>query len=391
MTTSPPSPALPDSRRGRRDESARSSDAQGTKASLGLSDRTDNTAVAPRARRAGRRRSTPVGAVRASVPVIPAPRASVLLADAIEELIPAPESLRPWLTDLGHVPAVRELSEPFAHVPHATTTVVLRTGPWDALVVGPQTKASYPYPGKPTSCIRLRLAPGAIEPLLGVPAQAFTDRVVRLADLPGAAAGFAGELLKLAPEEVFGFLEEVIPQRISDDPARRAQRRLLWAAMQAMSAGRSVPETAAAIAVSERQLRNLFTAGIGVSPKHFARIARIRRLLARASDTAWNLAAPDRARSVVGGAPNQTMNRLGPTELPGTASSLARLAAAAGYDDQSKVQVPPTSLAHLAAEAGYYDQSHMTADFRALMGVPPTAFLRGVLPPPTPCRPLHRM
>ncbi len=368
MTTPPPSPTPADSRHGRRDVPARSSDAQATEASLGVSGFADNASVAPRARRAGRR-STPVGAVRNSARVTLAPRASVLFSESIEEVVPAPESLRPWLTDLGHVPVVRELSEPFAHVPHAATTVVLRTetaGPWDALVVGPQTKASYPYPGKPTSCIRLRLAPGAIESLLGVPAQVITDRVVRLADLPGAAAGFARDLLELAPAEVFSFLEEAIPQRISDDPARRAQRRLLRTAMQAMSAGRSVPETAAAIAVSERQLRNLFTAGIGVSPKHFARIARIRRLLERTGDTPWTIAGPGAA---LGGAPNQTMNRSRPTQLPGGAPSLARL----------------------AAEAGYYDQSHMTADFRALMGVPPTAFLRGVLPPPTPCRPLHRM
>jgi AraC-like DNA-binding protein len=41
----------------------------------------------------------------------------------------------------------------------------------------------------------------------------------------------------------------------------------------------------------------------------------------------------------------------------------------------------------LAIEAGYYDHSHMTAEFRSIMGVPPTAFLRGELPPTTQCGP----
>jgi AraC-like DNA-binding protein len=37
-------------------------------------------------------------------------------------------------------------------------------------------------------------------------------------------------------------------------------------------------------------------------------------------------------------------------------------------------------LAGLAAETGFYDQSHMTAEFRALMGVPPAAYAEGRLP-----------
>ncbi|WP_040685753.1 helix-turn-helix domain-containing protein, partial [Nocardia vinacea] len=86
------------------------------------------------------------------------------------------------------------------------------------------------------------------------------------------------------------------------------------------------------LAVSERQLRNLFTNGIGISPKHFARIGRVRRILVDASDT-------------------------------------------------------EVSLADVAAVHGYYDQSHMSADFKALMGVPPAKFFQGQVPAPTPCRP----
>jgi AraC-like DNA-binding protein len=40
---------------------------------------------------------------------------------------------------------------------------------------------------------------------------------------------------------------------------------------------------------------------------------------------------------------------------------------------------------HLAEATGYYDQSHLTAEFRAMMGVPPTAFFAGRLPSLQPC------
>ncbi|GAA5095866.1 hypothetical protein GCM10023319_55020 [Nocardia iowensis] len=285
--------------------------------------------------------------------------APVVTADLVEATVPAPESLRPWLTEFGWVPTVRDLSESFTHLPQAEITIVLRAdvpGARDALVIGPQTKAFYAHPSKPAGCTRLRLAPGSARPLLGVPASVLTDRVVRLAELPGAVADLADELADLDADEVFPFLENVLPQRISEDATQRAQRDLLRSAVLTISsdpAGRSVQSLAADLAVSERQLRNLFTAGVGVSPKHFARIDRVRRVLAQAETIAWG--QPDSPKH------------------------------------HARTETPPLSLAQLAADNGYFDQSHMTADFRTLMGVPPTSFLRGTLPTPTPCRPLDRI
>jgi AraC-like DNA-binding protein len=91
---------------------------------------------------------------------------------------------------------------------------------------------------------------------------------------------------------------------------------------------RPVGATARELNVSERHLRSVFTEAVGVSPKHFARI--------------------DRVRTVLRG-------------------------------------VGPGGLAGLAAEAGYYDQSHMTAEFRDVMGVSPGRFAAGQLPPPGAC------
>ncbi|WP_433716791.1 helix-turn-helix domain-containing protein [Nocardia sp. CA-084685] len=251
--------------------------------------------------------------------------------DLTESTLPAPESLRPWITELGRFPAVTDASLPFAHVPHAGTTIVLRAADRpDALVLGPRTRASYSKADKATGCTRLRLAPGAARQLLGVPAAALADRVVRLADLPGVAAELANELARLPTAEVLPFLDAVLPQRISENMTQRTHRELLGAAVAAISAASTVHGLAADLAVSERQLRNLFTDGIGISPKHFARIDRIRQILSDAS-----------------------------TEV---------------------------SLADVAAVHGYYDQSHMAADFKALMGVPPSQFFEGQVPAPTPCR-----
>ncbi|WP_330257558.1 helix-turn-helix domain-containing protein [Nocardia sp. NBC_00565] len=251
--------------------------------------------------------------------------------DLIESTVPAPESLRSWITELGCIPRVTDVSTPFTHVPHAGTTIVLPTDMdrRDALVLGPQTRASYAMAEKPAGCARLRLAPGATYQLLGVSAADLADRVVRLADLPGVAADLVNELAALPTEELLPFLEEVLPQRISEESTQRAHRELLRDAVAAIPTAPTIQGLAAGLAVSERQLRNLFSTGIGISPKHFARISRVRRVLTNAGNAPWS---------------------------------------------------------HLAATNGYFDQSHMTADFRTLMGVAPTSFLRGDLPAATPCQ-----
>jgi AraC-like DNA-binding protein len=252
----------------------------------------------------------------------------------LETPVTTPESLRPWLTELTTTPVFDDLAQPFAHPPVATTTVVLRTeksGRGSAFVVGAQTKASYSMPTEPAGCVRLRLEPGVTRQLLGVTAYELTDRVFRLDELPGPLGYFAEELTGVPTAHAINHLEAVLPQSISESETDRAHLIVLREAISVLTADNApaLSELTARLAVSERQLRNLFTTGIGLSPKHFARIQRLRRVLAYAGDTPWS---------------------------------------------------------HLAASTGYYDQSHLTADFRTLMGVPPAAYLRGKLPAPTRCR-----
>lgn len=252
----------------------------------------------------------------------------------IETAVTTPDSLRPWLTELTSTPVFDDLAQPFAHPPVATTTVVLRTeksGRSGAFVVGAQTKASYSMPEEPAGCVRLRLEPGVTRQLLGVTAGELTDRVVRLDELPGPLGSFATELTRLPTEQAITHLEELLPRSVSESATTRAHRIVLREAISALTADNApaLAELTARLAVSERQLRNLFADGVGLSPKHFARIQRLRRVLTYAGNTPWS---------------------------------------------------------HLAANTGYYDQSHLTADFRTLMGVPPAAYLRGKLPTPTRCQ-----
>ena len=260
-----------------------------------------------------------------------------------ERSLPAPDALRPWIAgiDIGAVDGASR--ETFTHVPDTETKLVVRiekNGHRETLVVGPRTRASYHASKRVASCVQVRLGPGTARPLLGVPAVELVGRVVRLGDLPDdSARQLADELRWLEPEDTVGRLVEVLSARLPAGGADRSRGELLRAAVEALStdAGHvasQVRELARLLAVSERQLRNLFAEGVGVSPKYFARIGRVRHVLAHARGVPW---------------------------------------------------------AQLAASTGYYDQSHMTSDFRTLMGIPPRSFFTGHLPDPQPCGPLARL
>ena len=260
-----------------------------------------------------------------------------------ERVVDLPDELRPWITRVGVLRLDTVPTEPFVHLPDADTKVVVRVegdGRRSVLVVGPRVRATY-HAGKPiVSCVEVRLAPGTTLPLLGVPAVDLVGRAAFLGDLPGKVPRqLAAELLGLDPdpESTTTRLAEILPARLTAvaDPARTE---LVRAGVDAMSirTGRlpgPVPDVARELAVSERQLRNLFAEGVGLSPKHYARINRVRAVLAHATELSW---------------------------------------------------------AQLAAVTGYYDQSHMTSDFRALMGVPPRSYFTGRLPEAMPCRVIRR-
>ncbi|WP_405934271.1 helix-turn-helix domain-containing protein [Streptomyces longwoodensis] len=253
-----------------------------------------------------------------------------------ERAQPLPEQLRSYVTRFAVSATDGTPGEPYTYVPDPAVQLVVRVaagGRPGALVIGPRTRAAYHASERPASCARFSLAPGAARPLFGVAAADLAGRTVALAELPGRVARrLVDGGRDLAPEEWADHLVRVLPEHPSRAEAERAG--LLRAGVAALSVRPGLPpvrvaDVARELAVSERQLRNLFTDGVGVSPKHFARIDRVRHVLAHAPTSPWG---------------------------------------------------------ELAAASGYYDQSHMTADFRALMGVPPRSYFTGRLPSTTPCR-----
>jgi AraC-like DNA-binding protein len=248
-------------------------------------------------------------------------------------------ALLPWVAEVVTLdPGGRST---WVHEPDSATALVFRMtaeGGGDIYVAGPRTRAAYHTGKDVTLCLKMRIRPGVAGSLLGVPVGDLVDRVVPLNALWGAAArrlerdlGAIGP----APEAVRTQIEAALLARLSTrPPADLTRGRLLRAAAEALvpRAGRRpepVPSLARRLAVSERHLRDLFIKGVGVPPKRFARIERIRTVLANA----------------------------------GTIEPAARL----------------------AAETGYYDQSHMTAEFRTVMGVPPGAYFAGRLPAARSC------
>ncbi|GGN31807.1 helix-turn-helix domain-containing protein [Streptomyces fuscichromogenes] len=258
-----------------------------------------------------------------------------------EPLATTPDALRPWVAEVRTMAFADPPEGTFVQLPDAGTRVVLRVtgdGRRDVLAVGPRVRAAYHVGKAHIACVELRLAPGAARPLLGVPAAGLVGRVVPLDALPdGVARRFAREVRWLDPRAALPRIAEVLPGLLSErtDPARTE---LLRAGVDALSVRldrtpAQVRDVARELAVSERQLRNLFADGVGVSPKHYARIDRVRTVAARAGSTGWS---------------------------------------------------------ELAAATGYFDQSHMTTDFRALMGVPPRSFFTGRLPATTPCQAIRQ-
>lgn len=224
-----------------------------------------------------------------------------------------PAGLRPWVAGIDVTAAVGAAA---VDVPDNATTLVVRSVPGaerEVVVMGPKTRAAYHVSEPGPSCVRIRMRPGRARVLLGRSMRDLVDRAVPVRELPGL------DLDRLVDDPIGALGAAFVDRAVGDD--------LVLAAAELL-AGANVAATARRLHVSERRLRTLFADGVGLSPKHFARIGRVRMVLTTPSDLRW---------------------------------------------------------ADVAAAAGYYDQSHMTAEFRQLMGVSPAAFAAGRRPPPRPC------
>jgi AraC-like DNA-binding protein len=172
-----------------------------------------------------------------------------------------------------------------------------------------------------SSCgVQLDLEPIAARALLGVRSADLAERTVALEDLLGVDAGLLAERLHDAPDPRarFAILDEALLQRVSDRPSWvRPEVERAWSLMRASGGQIRVETLARALGCSRRHLTSRFAEEVGVPPKLAARLIRF-----------------EAARGRLGSVP----------------------------------------LARLAADHGYADQAHLTREFRALAGAPPTTF-----------------
>lgn len=221
--------------------------------------------------------------------------------------MPVPTALRPWVCGVNWSTFDRE-AQVLTEAPDPAITLAIRS--WgdaagDAVIAGPRSRAIH-YMAEPgPSCLQLRMRPGSV-PLALTSLRDMVDRVLPLGH--GAEA-----------------LLDVFTVRKGGDPVNDE---LLETAASLLAQGTRVRSVAHQLHISERHLRNLFGRMIGLSPKQFTRINRVRTVVATLGDG---------------------------------------------------------DLSQLAVTAGYYDQAHMTTEFRQLMGITPAAFAAGQRPRPAPC------
>ncbi|MFD6794671.1 MULTISPECIES: helix-turn-helix domain-containing protein [Prauserella salsuginis group] len=175
--------------------------------------------------------------------------------------------------------------------------------------------------------MELALEPSGAAAILGVPAAELAGHVVDLADLGGDDFAVLPERLAEAPgwPSRFAILDDVLSARVNED-ANGPATDVAWAWRRIRSSGGTVRVEALAREAgwSRRHFGERFRREIGLTPKQAARVVRFER-------------------------------------------AVGLLKAGGG-------------LAETAARCGFSDQPHLTAEWRALAGCAPTAWLADELP-----------
>ena len=201
-----------------------------------------------------------------------------------------------------------------------------------AVVHGAQSRYFVLDARRDVHVIGVHFLPGGGAALLGVSAQELTDRHIALSDIWGARARTLREQLLEAPTPAakFALLEQEFRERLR--PQRLVHPAISFAlrGMQTAPTELRIAQIQSSTGYSPRRFTTLFTDTVGLTPKLYSRINRLRSVVervARGGEVAW---------------------------------------------------------ADLASEYGYYDQSHLTRDFREFSGVTP-----GEYRPLGPGAPLH--
>lgn len=190
-----------------------------------------------------------------------------------------------------------------------------------AMLAGPTSRASVIEFERGRAHISVTFALGAAGCFVALPLAAARDEQVALGQIWGrAGASVRDRLLEAGtPGRALAVMEEILLGQLAGGPAPDP---VVTAAAGALAGGVPVGEVAADLGLLPRTFRRRFSAQVGLTPKRFARVQRLQRVV----------------RDLDGGA---------------------------GVD-----------WAAVAAAHGYADQPHLADEFRELAGVTPTEYLR---------------
>ena len=222
---------------------------------------------------------------------------TIVTTPGLEESVVA---VRPELRGIVDAVAVLRATGPrYVSLPRGCVQILVRDG--SAFVVGPHVRVLR-KPASAQPVLAVRIAAGAAPAVFGVAASELADRAVSLGDLwPRHACDLQRELARRAATASLDRAMVHAARRLAAEPALR------------------IEELARELALGVRQLHRRFTAAVGLPPKRYAKVVRIRRAIALAGAHApW---------------------------------------------------------AEVALAAGFYDQAHLIGEFQALAGVTPQALL----------------
>jgi AraC-like DNA-binding protein len=210
-----------------------------------------------------------------------------------------------------------------AILPHPNVNLAFESGqPPAAGVYGVDTKVFVRRLSGAGKALGIRFRPGGFRPFHSAPISSLNDRVVPATAIfgPAAATTLDGVLAADDDEAMiacaarFLLAADPIPDPVTDEVATIVAR------ITADPSLRRVGELVSASGTPERRLQRMFAEYVGVSPKWVMRRARLHEAALRADE-------------------------------------------GEGVD-----------WAALAADLGYADQAHLTRDFTATLGVPPTRY-----------------
>jgi AraC-like DNA-binding protein len=205
-----------------------------------------------------------------------------------------------------------------------------------AMLAGPTSRACMIEFEQGHAHVSVTFALGAASRFGGLALTATRDELVPLDLLWGRSGACLRERLIEArtPERALSVMEDVLLQQLT---GALTLDRAVIAAAGALSRGVPVGQVSDDLGMLPRTLRRRFTAQVGLTPKRFARVQRMQRLVR-------------------------------------------------DLDGQSRVD-----WADAAARHGYADQPHLAAEFRALAGVTPGEYLRSRINGPNHLRPAARV